>query len=425
MTERIIYCLLSCMTALADLPHREVLRLDDGIVASVPDETFLNLLAGSTPPLLLYYSTESYEDAVRGLAPAEIEEVVRKRLGEWAPSPLSDSLDWLYGRGRQCLSLAALSRASASGSAAAAIDKHIESGLELMSTMVGGALYADVDLSFMLRVALENEAELVAELNAAQAEVPAEAPDAESRRREIDRHVAYAKHLGDALAARGQEEFQGALPFVDLVRVVFITPRDDRVIARLKVLFLPYITWKDGLVAEWRLREMGMLEASGKTVLVLYLNRGEFAQDLSDLTEAQRRRTFERRAAMSSDERSAAWRDYLNGKRLELTLFRREVQSRASESDSTLAAVLQDQIAEETKALVSELADGGSWLPSLEGPPESHLERLKSCEQAWLQNAETLQALARSRQDPLPERHLGEIVARNRERLAEIAPVIE
>jgi hypothetical protein len=209
------------------------------------------------------------------------------------------------------------------------------------------------------------------------------------------------------------------------VRVVFITPRDDRVIARLKVLFLPYITWKDGLVAEWRLREMGMLEASGKTVLVLYLNRGEFAQDLSDLTEAQRRRTFERRAAMSSDERSAAWRDYLNGKRLELTLFRREVQSRASESDSTLAAVLQDQIAEETKALVSELADGGSWLPSLEGPPESHLERLKSCEQAWLQNAETLQALARSRQDPLPERHLGEIVARNRERLAEIAPVIE
>lgn len=170
---------------------------------------------------------------------------------------------------------------------------------------------------------------------------------------------------------------------------------------------------------------MGMLEESGKTVLVLYLNRGEFAQDLSDLTEAQRRLTFERRAAMSTDERSEVWRDYLDGKRLELTLFRREVRSRASESDASLAAVLQDQIDDETRALVSELAEGVSWLPSVEGPPESHLERLKSCEQGLLQNAEILQALARSRQDPLPERHLGEIVARNKERLAEIAPVIE
>jgi hypothetical protein len=156
------------MAALADLPHREVLRLDDGVVAAVPDETLMELFANAAPPSLLYFSPESYDDAIRGLTAEEIEEAVGKRRQAWAASPLGDATKWINGRLRACLTLAALVRQEAEGALAAAIDAHVDSGLALMSDLITQGLYDDGDPAVMLEFALEREARLMEELAAAQ-----------------------------------------------------------------------------------------------------------------------------------------------------------------------------------------------------------------------------------------------------------------
>ena len=425
MTERIIFCLLSCVAALADLPHREVLRLDDGVVAAVPDETLMELFANAAPPSLLYFSPESYDDAIRGLTAEEIEEAVGKRRQAWAASPLGDATKWINGRLRACLTLAALVRQEAEGALAAAIDAHVDSGLALMSDLITQGLYDDGDPAVMLEFALEREARLMEELAAAQSAPEEGTLDLEPWKRESTLRTSQAEAISRALVALTGDQDAGVLPFIDLNRAYFITPADDGVMTTLRGGSLLFVSWKEGVVADWHARESDLFRSNGEAPKVLYLDVSDFFEDVMELTQAQLGLAFERRAAWGKEEWTRSWGEHLNGERLYLNLLKRAFRSQLEKSDAELASVLREQIAWEAAALMGELARFPTWVPPDEVSGRTHLRRLKDCEEDLQRDIHGLRALAQLRNDASLEARIGDIAARTQRRLAELAPVIE
>jgi hypothetical protein len=425
MTERIIYCVLSCMAALADLPHREILRLDEGVVAAVPDETLLMLFANTAPPSLLYYSPESYEDAVGGLNSAEIEEVVRKRRQAWAGAPFADATQWIYGRLRACLTLAAGSRQEAEAATTSAIDAHVESGLELMSDMVTQSLYDDSSLAFMLDVALEREAKLVEELADARNDLDNGTVDLGPWQQEGTVRASQAEAISRKLSALREDEHAGVLPFIDLSRAYFITPRNDEIMTSIRGGSLLAVSWKEGVVADWHTREIDFLQNHGEASKVLYLDVSDFLSDVMEMTQAQLNLAFERRSSRSAEDWSRSWGEHLNGERLYLNLLKREFWSHAAKSDAEQAAVLREQIDWETKTLLDELTRFPDWAPPEDSAGRTYLKRLIDCEEALQRDIDGLRSLVKSRNESRLEAQLSNIATRTGHRLAKIAPVLE
>lgn len=387
--ERVIFCVLNCMTILAQMPHTDLLEMEGGTIKLVEDSILLNICANDPTIPILYFSRAAYDEAITDLTKPNIQKVIQKRTDEWAPNALDQMPDWIYRRERECLTLAALSRLGSSQKVAAGIDAHFQKTIELLSQIVGEGRYEDTPLVNLLELALENEALLIAELHAAGID------DKYAAEAEIQERTQTVKILSHILSDLGQPQYEKAPPYVELWRAVYISPADEPLMSQLKVQYEPIALWKKGLVARWRVRKLSELAQAGRAVELLYYNRGKFLEDLQDLTPAQLTRTFEKRA--QAKYRVRLRKDYLNTLRLEALLLMRTVHDRAVTKEPRLNDRLGKILELHTARLDSTLAGDSSWLTDSVQSGSQALARLLLVEKSIVQDVDFFNVLCRQR----------------------------
>ena len=376
--ERVIFCMLKCMTILAQMPHTDLLEMEGGTIKLVEDSILLNICAKDPTIPILYFSRAAYDEATTDLDEPDIQKVILKRRNEWAPEVLDQTHDWIYRRERECLTLAALSRLGSSKPVAAGIGAHFRKTIKLLSQTVGQGRYEDIQLVNLLEIALENEAYLIAELQAAGID------DHSAAEAEIQERTQTVNILSRILADLGQPQYVKAPPYVELWRVVYMAPADELLMSQLKMQYEPIAMWKNGIVARWRFRELSKLEQAGKTIELLYYNKGKFLEDLQYLTPARLTKTFEKRAQAEFHVRLR--KDYLNTLRLEALLLMQTVHDRAVIKEPRLNDRLGKILEMHTARLDSTLVRDSSWLTDGIQSGSQALARLLEVEESIFQD---------------------------------------
>lgn len=397
---RVIFCTLNCLTTLGPLPHEILLKRDDGVVLAIQDETLMALLARQAAVSLLYFSRDAYEEAIQGLNKQEVNEVIDLRVKKWAPKVLDEGEGQLYLGERQCLAWTALARVNAAGTTMDVLQVHTDRALDFLARLTYEGRYDDSELTELLVVALERAAKLIAELKDALTE-PVTAGEKSALEYEVRAQDTSAKALSAILTRLGQEDFrEHYLPYVDLMRGVWIRPRDADLISLIKVDFKPYVEYEDGLVTTEVKRRFVDHERRGKKVSVLYLNNTEVLGLLPNLTPAQRQRDFKVRASATADAKAALRREYLSGLRLELILFKKALRGHAEAStEPGLTVELDAQIRQETALLATELVKHRLWFGVPAAAAEPVRARLLRCEEAILHDIKLLAAVAQHQRD--------------------------
>jgi hypothetical protein len=392
--ERVIYCALSGVAMLGALPHETLLQREDGVVIAVQDAELITLLSHSAPLSLLYFSKNAYQEAIRGLNEQEVKEVIDLRLIKWAPQALDQAVNWLFLAQRQCFAWTALIRSRTSGTNAEALRIHGTRAIDFLARLANERRYDDLGLTEILVVALEKEAELVAELDDAISHEGG-LGERNALEGEVLMRKAFSKALVAALTRHGRHEFGDALPYVDLVRVAWIRPRDAELTRALQVEFEPYVEYEDGLVCRRAQRRLIDLERAGKKVAILYIDAGKFLERLAESTPTQLRNELNGRASAPPNVKARMRLEFLCSLRLEQILLKKALRRRAASEDSTLAADLDRQIEQETALLSAEVVRCGVWLSSFVNTVEPGRAALLRCEEVLLKDINFFAALAR------------------------------
>lgn len=399
MSVLIVYCALGCVTLLNATKHETLRKLDSGFVEAVPADALGAVLAKEPMLPILYFSREGYEKAVEGLSESEIDNALRKRLRDWSPNATGQGLNWLSAQERRCLSLISLAGTSGDPAISGRLKEHFEKSLELLGTLSGESRYSDDSLATLIVYIVEGDAKLREEFRDAILAAQERGDTQEARRyaETAKRIEGYLHSLGGILEHLGRPEYGDALPYVPLVRGVFIRPRDAELARSITARCESPIEWKDGLVATWAVENFPKLEKRGKSVHVLYLNGGLLAQDLQDLTQAQREREFTRRLekgwGASAEERYR----YLEGLWLGQHLLRRTALAHARAHDQTVVGVLVKQVTEEAQQLQMELALHPVWLNGK--PQPATTDALQKCEEQLVDDARFLALLSAKEND--------------------------
>jgi hypothetical protein len=405
--DRVIYCLIGCAAMLSHFQHTELTSLGDGGVAAIGDPVLLGLYAQYPALPILYFARPAYDEAVRDLPPVDRDEALQKRLKEWSPQALEQTIDWIYRGEREALSLTILAGAGEGDDRARALAAHGAGTIELLTGLVGEGRYDEMDLADLIVVAIEKEALIRTELQAAGA--AGARADAEG---EIGERRRIIEALAAAAAALGRPEFAQAPPYAELWRATYIEPADSQLLEALTDEWEPFVPWRQGIVARYRVRQIDDLKRSGRRVGILCFDAGLFLEDVAQLSPAQLRRGFEERAQAMGAARQGLWDTYMDGLRLESLLALRWVVARMKGGDEERDRML---VAVESMAgarLVSSLRRSRSWLSSPVGPGPEAAGRLLEREQQLVADAALFSALAaRQGQTELAQRLLG-ILAR-------------
>ncbi len=397
MTERVVFCREYFYDILSGKPRVELGRMKDGLWAAVSDETLLSAGYRNPIPPLLYFSKDDYDSAIRKLQPPEVAQVIQKRLEHWSPRALDETLNFLYLEERRCLALAAMAGTLPDRRTAEVLDEHVENTLQLLASVVGEGRYDDMKLPSMLIFTLESEARAVQESLYAQeaAQRAGNVRVAERMNRATAAARKRAETLGSTLRALGRAEYGSALPYVEMERVMFIQPSDAQFLTGLRSKNLPVFEWKDGVVAPWPVRRLADMQDLGKTAQTVYLESGEFLEDILELTPAQVERGVAERVEGELAMSGRSVEDHLNKLLLELNLLRRNAVRVAHREGSGLVGLLQKQVQEETATLTALLASHPSWLAPPPKAPEESLSMLKEVEARAADDAAFFEELCR------------------------------
>jgi hypothetical protein len=391
--HRIIYCALSCVSLLAHVPHNLLRNFDGGSVISVSDEVVGTLLKDRNASLL-YLSLSDYQQTVSGLSDSDTEIALRRRLKQWSPRALDNSVDWILQDERRCLTLTAQAARGASGGTVGLLETHFNRGLDLMASILRPGGYDDVKLPDLLSSAVEKDAMLIAELG--------QTSEGETR-------IRFAKALAEQLRSHYNEpEFAQALPYAQPSRGVWVVPADKGLRAYLDARSQAAIEWRDGLVASLPLRAIEDFKHEGKKVEILYYDPGQLLQEIADIGADQMSRRFE--SLYSADEATRARQkaDYLNELRLDLAVLRRVLRVRSAQENARLIAVLDPQIQLETQLLAGGIAGAGSWLSSDDRRPA--IEGLLTAEDELRLDAAFFSSFAEVRGDAFVADRMHEIL---------------
>ena len=363
----------------------------------------MELLSQQAAVSVLFFSRDAYEKAIRGLADSEINAIVDRRRQYWAPNAVGHGLNWLYHIARRCLTLTAL--AVSSPGSAARLEDPFEQCLQLLVSITGETRYQDMSMASLLVLVVEGEAELYREYLDARDEARrvGDSPLAEKFTDAAKRSESYGQALGLSLKSLGRPEFTQGLPYIGLSRGVFIWPKVRDLIEMLTVQREVYVTWKDGLVANWSLDDLPELERRGKSVRILYFNGGQLLTDAKDLTAAQLEREFAERFEAGRGASMDARREHLYSLWLEQHLLRRKALAQASAQDTSLAAILAQEVTEEARAMREELATHPVWSEKRDKirfypfvlERDDLLATLKKCGEQLVQDARFLAELCR------------------------------
>jgi len=164
MTERIVYMKQASGSAIKSQAYKELSHIDNGILATVSDETLLATEKAELPQLL-YFGKDSYENAIRELSPTEVEAAFRKRLQYSSDGILNHAWNWLYERERRNVAWASVALDKASEKETAQLETEFADGLHMLARLTGENRYESVKLTDMLVFVLEGESELIRRLS--------------------------------------------------------------------------------------------------------------------------------------------------------------------------------------------------------------------------------------------------------------------
>jgi hypothetical protein len=165
MLELIVYCTLSCANLIAGLPHTAVAELDRGQAVAVGESAVIALMRSDPAIPILYFSRQSFQDAVRDLNPEQTRAAIAHRL-ERSAGAFDRMPDWIFRTERGCLSLAASQLAASQPSESDGTRTFVEQTLGLLSRLASERRYDGTPALELLVYALEHESELIAELRA-------------------------------------------------------------------------------------------------------------------------------------------------------------------------------------------------------------------------------------------------------------------
>lgn len=377
MPERIIYCPAVHEKSLSAAPHREIGQFAGGMVAAAGDDPALAFLGSIPGAELLFFTSESFEYALRGLAVDGRTSAVAKRLEGWSKDAANEGIEWLYRSERRCLTLTALVLRGASANTIP--PNHFEHTLMALDRLVNEGAYGGSMLVEMLVNLLRSEALL-------QVEMARDRMTSESSARNQ-----FCAAIAEQLRILGQPEFAEHLPNAEPSRGVWVSPPDDRLRASLKGRRLPAVDWQEGIVSVFGQRTLQTLSQQGKTMRVLYPDARQFLQDLTDLSVPQLEREFMERSKATQP----FWNDYLNFLRLEIAMLRRAAHTKAA-GNARVAAVLAAQIRNEDGLLAAALMDHPSWRNGEFSPQRANLLQAES---DLLDDARFLSRFATMRQE--------------------------
>jgi hypothetical protein len=350
--EKVIYCVLSCLTSLTTIPHEVLFQSAQGQAVAISNSTLLNLYTVNPDIPLIYFSRETYQSSVRGLNPTEIQAVLDKRAAQWAPQILNQVSHWIYQQELKVLALTTQQIARLSTTERERPLIYFKQTLSLLAHLTGEGRYDDLSFTELLELALEQESLLKAELQSQ--------PNQPLLSKEIQNHQLTCEYLAQQLATRGKPEYQKAPLYSELWRGLYITPIDDQLLTQLKLEYQPYTLWMQGLVTRWRLRKIPELQQLGRRSQVLYPNPGAFIEDLNELTAPQLNVSFTQRA--QADAQRQQTNDYLNQLRLNAVLLWQSLAERATNENPSLHTSILAIIETQTLHLINGLHQDRSWL---------------------------------------------------------------
>jgi len=399
MTERIVYIKQPSDTIIKSKAYKKLGQLDKGILATISDETLLATTKKTELPQLLYFSPDSYENAIRELSPAEVEDALRKRL-HWSEGLLNHAWNWLFRRERRNVAWAAVALDKASEKKTAQLETQFADGLNILARLTGENRYEVVKLTDMLDFVLEGESELIRRLSwLASKPLPQPLEITSDLRQSLEQTIetrrCYLREIGEILKQLGRPEFANYIPPPTGVGVVlFVTPRDNTIIRRFQVRRQNYVEWQEGVVAVWKSNEVADLKKRGKRITVLFLDKGDFRKNLFQLTKAQQYREFRQRYSEGEEKLqpvSRIW-EHFNTLHLNQVLLKLNTLVRARDTKETsVVSLLEKQMAEEMAALRSRLASHPSWL---EPSATATFAGLQDAEKQWTLDAALFAKLA-------------------------------
>lgn len=410
--EKVIYCVLSCITSLTTVPHDVLFQSTRGQAILISNANLLSLRAQNPEIPLVYFSIETYQNRVRGLNQPEIEAVLEKRATEWSPQMLDHALNWIYEQERKMLSLTSQYIADNTQKETAKLHDHLRDTVALLSHLVGEGRYEDASFAELLEASLEKETRLKAELIAVERIQPAFAL-------ELPEHDKTIQWLNRQLAEQGKPEYAQAPLYTELWRGLYIEPADDNLRAQLKLEYQPFVPWKDGLVARWRVRKIPELTQAGRRSELLYFNSGEFIEDLQELTSAQLNHVFTVREKSSSQLNERL--HYLNGLRLECLLLWQTIYDRSLAEKPALQQAIVSVIEMETARLTSRLAADKTWLDEKINNQGTAKPALMHEEQTIVDDVELFIGLAQQNKRLDLVKSLSSILATKRSQLSRLA----
>jgi len=160
------------------------------------------------------------------------------------------------------------------------------------------------------------------------------------------------------------------------------------------------------LAAPWPLEGMQELRKSGKSIVILYMNSGDFSADLASLTRAQLERECADRA--KTDGGHARTESCLRALRLEQHLLLRNIAALTKTGTADMTTALASLVAKESGALLQEMAGDGIG----RGGARNLLPALMLAESELLQDAMFFREWAGRRERKVLEHRFAEIVRR-------------
>ncbi|HSR98226.1 MAG TPA: hypothetical protein VLM79_14305 [Kofleriaceae bacterium] len=327
--ERVLY--VHAESGLLGRPHTALGRDHAFVWIAVDDAVARAAIAGRLPHRVLYFAIEDYQRAMRGLAAVEVERAVDLRVVEWSPDAAGQTLVAVLEDERRRLALAAR----------AGRVQYFDAGLARLSALGSEESKRTLELDRIVELLVYDEALIADELSRA------------GRAAEAERTTAAARSLAVELAGLGLPNYARALPVTSAFRVVQFAQADPALVATLRAGAIPSLAWDGGLLVSLSVQQHAVLGAGRASRIVAY-DTLAFTRAAAQ-TEAQRRRDVGELLARAPQALSEECARDIDEQRLTRSADKTYLHNSGRASGS-LAALLDAQLAEETRELLSSFA---------------------------------------------------------------------
>ena len=352
MNHRVILCDPAARWALEHPSTRVLARLEEVLAVAVADEILLPRLRRGERLELLYFDDGDFDRAAHGLSAKEVEEAVRRRLEVWSSRASGHVAGRLFEAEKRCITWASLALVEVDEDDDSVFERILDASLEVLRNEYAVKRFGHLDLPLLLFYNLLGDSRLIREVGLAVAACEVEGLPAEASflAEEMAVRTAFAEELAAALNSRGPVQVGFGPLAPSLARGLFVSPRDAVLLERFTSEQRTFSEWRDGVVAEGLLDEVGELESLGKNVVALFLRGGYLTAALSQRSSGELRRDLEEgyeRAGLAAEHLAL-----IAALRFDQILLRLALMVTTAAEDASLEAEIGQQFEAERRLLI-------------------------------------------------------------------------